>query len=332
MPRVSICCASLSKGVFFIAGATAPTLVGREGVATVLGAINTTHGEGFMRKDPAIFCPIDFSDPSARALCWASVLARHFGNRLTVAHVDNPLLISAALAAYDTPLLGEVTRAEIEEFAASVLPAIGREASAYGMVTTCGDPTREILSIARQQRATLIVMGSRTLTGWQKCFFGSTTARVLRHTEVPVLAIPPLSHGPLWPDRDGPVLDLGPVLTVVGFGRTSTDHAGAAAELARALHVPHLVTYVGPTFLSGAHGRRAEEITAIVAERHVGLIVVGLGQSRGPWKTCGGRAAYRLLCLARTPVLALPTAMFRRFWVKDQPGDGGRRLDAGVAA
>ena len=207
-----------------------------------------------MRKDPAIFCPIDFSDPSARALCWASVLARHFGNRLTVAHVDNPLLISAALAAYDTPLMGEVTRAEIEEFAASVLPAIGREASAYGMVTTCGDPTREILSIARQQRATLIVMGSRALTGWQKFFFGSTTACVLRCTEVPVLAVPPLSHGPVWPDRDGPLLDLGPVLTPVGFGWTSTDHAGAAAELARALHVPHLVTYVGPTFFQAHTG------------------------------------------------------------------------------
>ena len=285
-----------------------------------------------MRKDPAILCPIDFSDQSARALCWASVLARHFGTRPTVAHVDNPLLISAALAAYDTQLLGGVTRTQIEEFAMSVLPASGGEAPACEIVTTCGDPTRESLSIARQQCATLIVMGSRAPTGWQKFFFGSTTARVLHHTEVPVLAIPPLSRGRVWPDRDGPVLDLGPVLTPVGFGRTSTEHAGAAAELARALHVPHLVTYVGPTFLSGAHGRRAEEITAIVAERHVGLIVVGLGPWRRPWKARGGRAAYRLLCLARTPVLALPTAMFRRFWVKDQPGDGGRRVDAGVAA
>ena len=186
-----------------------------------------------MRKDPAILCPIDFSDQSARALCWASVLARHFGTRLTVAHVDNPLLISAALAACDTQLLGGVTRPEIEELVASVLPAAGGEAPAYEIVRTCGDPTREILSIARQQRATLIVMGSRALTGWQKFFFGSTTACVLRCTEVPVLAVPPLSHGPVWPDRDGPVLNLGPVFTPVGFGRTSTDHVPMPISRAR---------------------------------------------------------------------------------------------------
>ena len=81
-----------------------------------------------MREDPVILCPIDLSDQSARALCWASVLARHFDTRVTVAHVDNPLLISAALAACDTQLLGGVTRPEIEEFVASVLPAAGGEA------------------------------------------------------------------------------------------------------------------------------------------------------------------------------------------------------------
>ena len=54
-------------------------------------------------------------------------------------------------------------------------------------------------------------------------------------------------------------------------------------------------------------GPPADEIGAIAAEHHVGLIVMGLVGTSGPLGTRPGTVAYRVLCLATASVLALPS-------------------------
>ena len=44
----------------------------------------------------SILCPVDFSEGSRAALCYAAALADYFGARLTVITVDDPLLANAA--------------------------------------------------------------------------------------------------------------------------------------------------------------------------------------------------------------------------------------------
>ena len=46
---------------------------------------------------PSILCPIDFSDASAGALRYAAAIASHFGTRLIVLTVEDPLLTEAAI-------------------------------------------------------------------------------------------------------------------------------------------------------------------------------------------------------------------------------------------
>ena len=43
----------------------------------------------------SILCPVDFSEGSRAALCYAAALADYFGARLTVTTVDDPLLANA---------------------------------------------------------------------------------------------------------------------------------------------------------------------------------------------------------------------------------------------
>jgi hypothetical protein len=48
-----------------------------------------------MNSRPTILCPVDFSDASRGALRYASAIAEHFGSRLVILAVEDPLLTEA---------------------------------------------------------------------------------------------------------------------------------------------------------------------------------------------------------------------------------------------
>jgi nucleotide-binding universal stress UspA family protein len=143
-----------------------------------------------------ILCPVDFSDFSRRVLRAAAHLADQFGAQLAVVHVNDPFLVNASLAAYGWDLVGDQTRAELHEFVASTNPQIACATSGLTIVVGLGTPAREIVNVARRERSDLIVMGTRGSS--HRTLFGSTAARVLRHTNVPVLTLPLSADEPLW--------------------------------------------------------------------------------------------------------------------------------------
>ena len=66
--------------------------------------------------------------------------------------------------------------------------------------------------------------------------------------------------------------------------------------------------FVGPVeceFLVES-GRPADSIASIADQRRVGVIVMGLASSQGPLGSRPGSIAYRVLCLAKAPVLVVP--------------------------
>jgi nucleotide-binding universal stress UspA family protein len=54
-----------------------------------------------------------------------------------------------------------------------------------------GFPETEILGIAKEWNADLIVMGTHGRSGLSKLFSGSLTDHIIKHSEVPVLLTPP---------------------------------------------------------------------------------------------------------------------------------------------
>lgn len=54
-----------------------------------------------------------------------------------------------------------------------------------------GFPEKEILNIANEWKADLIVMGSHCRTGLSRMLSGSLTDHIIRHADIPVVVIPP---------------------------------------------------------------------------------------------------------------------------------------------
>jgi nucleotide-binding universal stress UspA family protein len=138
-----------------------------------------------------ILCPVDFSGASRAALRHAANLAHQLRGGLEVLFVNDPLLTAAAAAAYDTRGMARNVEIALRAFVRSTLASAPSRASGTTCVTALGRPAREIVKIARQRRADLIVMGSHGLRGVRKLMLGSVTEEVLRTAAVPVLVVPP---------------------------------------------------------------------------------------------------------------------------------------------
>lgn len=137
----------------------------------------------------AILCPIDFSEHSERALKHALDLAALGRGRVALMTVTDPLLDAAARAAgsHETStghLVGELG-VLFEKVAGR------RPDAAVTLLATVGEPAEQILRVARELPAELIVMGTQGLGAAARFFLGSTTEKVLRESPVPVLAVPP---------------------------------------------------------------------------------------------------------------------------------------------
>ena len=136
-----------------------------------------------------ILVPVDFSDASERALSTAINLASDLGAEIKVIHihqVQTQYMIEGGLYApeLDEDELMEKREKELEKFVASHQRDINisREVRA-------GIPETEILEIAGEFQADLIVMGTHGRTGLSHILMGSVTENVLRHTDVPILSV-----------------------------------------------------------------------------------------------------------------------------------------------
>lgn len=142
-----------------------------------------------MNQVPTLVCPVDFSDHSSMALAQAGSLARLLRARLIVATVVEPLLANAA-ATYDSDWVRDEVLPELRAFVEKTL-ASGGDMSPPEVIVLVGDAASEIVALAGRERAYLIVIGTHGLSGYRKILLGSTTEKVLRHTTVPVLVMPP---------------------------------------------------------------------------------------------------------------------------------------------
>lgn len=296
-----------------------------------------------MSNRPSIVCPVDFSEPSSAALSHAATVADHFGARLLVVTVDDPLLTSAAQNA-GLQALAQQTEEGLRRFVDAAVPGAADRAATIEFVVTVGKPAAEILRIAQDSASKLIVMGSHGRSGISKKFFGSTTERVLRETSIPVLVTPATAQ------RVTSVAEVGQhvrrVVAPVDLTEASPGQTKIAAAIADGLGVPLLLAhvlepmYVPPRVklaiprldqdrrdaaerqlrdIADACGSRSsvetllltgaapEEIANAAEARQAGLIVMGLHAS-GRLGRRMGSVTYRVLCLTRALVLALPPA------------------------
>jgi nucleotide-binding universal stress UspA family protein len=203
-----------------------------------------------------------------------------------------------------------------------------------------GDPADEIKRTAKRLKANLIAVGTRGLGGAGKLFFGSTTSRILRTTEIPVLAASAAgmkrrrTPAGRWPSNilaalkvdDHAALDARAALAVADwFGApltvvtvvpplqlpASLMRRGAAGDRARLADArKKLSTLAGRLNRVGIQTRALvgdvpEQISLTAVDIDADLIVLTLRSEKGMLGARQGSVTYQVLSTAQRPVLAL---------------------------
>lgn len=136
--------------------------------------------------EQTVLLPFDFSEPASEAITTARGLVARTG-LLWVLHVIPPLERTSPGF-----LTGEVDPATLRERADTALAKALSEAGigeAQRRIAV-GDPADEIVTVAREIDADLIVMPSRGKTGLRRWMIGSVAERVVRRAPCPVLILP----------------------------------------------------------------------------------------------------------------------------------------------
>jgi nucleotide-binding universal stress UspA family protein len=155
-----------------------------------------------------ILHPTDFSERSQHALGLGCALARDYGARLIILHVANvPTLgygADGGVPAMLPPAPQELRAAAQGQLDRLQLPPANVRAERR---LEQGDAVAEILRVAQEVHADLIVMGTHGRTGLGRLLMGSVAEQVVRQATCPVLTLktpprrpsPQPRRGQRWP-------------------------------------------------------------------------------------------------------------------------------------
>ncbi|MFM7207936.1 MAG: universal stress protein [Planctomycetaceae bacterium] len=130
-----------------------------------------------------ILFPTDFSTASDAALEHAAALAKATGATLLIVHVEEPpLAYGGGELYYGIP---EPDSERILKMLEDVRPSDPEVAFTHRL--TMGDPAGEIVRLATDEHAEMIVLGTHGRTGVTRLLMGSVAEVVVRRAPCPVL-------------------------------------------------------------------------------------------------------------------------------------------------
>lgn len=139
-----------------------------------------------------IVCPVDFSGASLAALSHALKLAEESCAEITVMHVVEWLAEEepgVRMAGFDVPEFRRHLAHDARERLRQIVPDDARNWCRPREEILGGRPWREVLRVAEERQADLIVMGVRGRNPVDLALFGSTTNHVVRGAHCPVLVV-----------------------------------------------------------------------------------------------------------------------------------------------
>ncbi len=130
-----------------------------------------------------ILFPTDFSTASDAALVHAEALAKQSGARLLIVHVEEPpLAYGGGELYYGIP---EPDSERILTMLEDVRPR--DPAVPFAHKLKMGDPAGEIVRLATDEQAEMIVLGTHGRTGMVRLLMGSVAEAIVRRSPCPVL-------------------------------------------------------------------------------------------------------------------------------------------------
>jgi nucleotide-binding universal stress UspA family protein len=144
---------------------------------------------GFPLRLKRIVAPTDFSPRSEKAIQYAVQLAKLVRARLTLLHVipeaaSTPHAI-AGFPAYEEEWRQEAGRKLHEELTKAKL----EYDTVDTLMTAALDMRDEVIRMARETPADLLVLSTHGYTGWKHLLFGSNAEKILERAPCPVLVV-----------------------------------------------------------------------------------------------------------------------------------------------
>lgn len=143
-----------------------------------------------MRTFKRLLIPVDFSDASVVAFTAARDLCTALGAEMKVVHIHQLQVPYVGDGGFYVPEMDEdevlkEREKELEEF----VKQQGDTDVNVSREVRLGDPETEINEMAGEYQADMIIMGTHGRTGLSHLLMGSVTESVLRHANVPILAV-----------------------------------------------------------------------------------------------------------------------------------------------
>jgi anti-anti-sigma factor len=140
----------------------------------------------------SIVCGVDETQHARFALLTAERFARKLGLRLVVVHVAEHVSQPSAFMSSNTVRLATQDHRETLAALDLVERAIGDEGVANAEAKALhGDPAECLADVADEERAEMIVVGSRGLGAFKTVFLGSVSNALIGVARCPVLVVPP---------------------------------------------------------------------------------------------------------------------------------------------
>jgi nucleotide-binding universal stress UspA family protein len=292
-----------------------------------------------MLKMERILCPMDFSEFSAKSYEYAHSLAHHYGAKLFLEHVVQPLTM--AYPYYAFPDSFNQIYWNLTEDAEEQLKEVVKNYSWNGvhpeMIVKEGFPTDAILTFAEANDVNLIVMGTHGRRGVDRVTMGSVTERVLRKACCPVLVVRKPAHDFVKPADKHEQVQLKKILFCADFSEHSDRALQYALSLAMEYNAElttlHVLENVPATLDIQSEtsricrqldrpipedaknwckvksevrvGRPFQEIIQVATEQQADLVIMGVRGRNAVDLALFGSTTHRVIQLGPCPVLAV---------------------------
>ncbi len=137
-----------------------------------------------------ILCPIDFSEKSLQVIDHALRLSDVFGAKISVLNIVDdslPEYASYRRSEKDMQMLRRTLEQDSQNRMKLHIEPLLRNFSDSKMITLFGKPSDMIVKVAKEQRANLIMMATRSLGLTGQFILGSTTYKILRTAPCPLM-------------------------------------------------------------------------------------------------------------------------------------------------
>ncbi len=139
-----------------------------------------------------ILVPCDFSDSSVQAFKFAVEIAnKSEGEILLLNVIELPVMHDTVLMptlSFEEAFLKDM-KANAEKNFSKMVAKWAKEGPRVTFYIEYGPATHGILQFSKEKKADLLVMGTKGATGLKEYFVGSNTEKIVRFSQVPVIAV-----------------------------------------------------------------------------------------------------------------------------------------------